>query len=120
MGINLARVKTIAFAISAGFTGLAGGLLAHKIGYLAPDGFNLLMSIQLLLMVVVGGLGSLHGAVYGAIFIGFFAPGLGFIKRQFAREISSYPWIGTGDIWVDSCPSPHLRAFRDIWEMVEN
>ena len=40
--------------ISAGFTGLADRLLAHKIGYLAPDSFNLLISIQLLLMVVVG------------------------------------------------------------------
>ena len=44
-----------AFAISAAFTGLAGALFAHKIGYLAPDGFTLITSIQLLLMVVVGG-----------------------------------------------------------------
>ena len=51
-------------------TGLAGGLFAHKLGYLAPDAFTLLTSIQLLLMVVVGGLGSLQGVIFGAIFIG--------------------------------------------------
>jgi branched-chain amino acid transport system permease protein len=70
MGINLARTKMLAFALSAGFTGLAGGLFAHRMTYLAPDAFNIITSIQLLLMVVVGGVGSLHGVIYGAIFIG--------------------------------------------------
>ncbi|MFT5482179.1 MAG: branched-chain amino acid transport system permease protein [Halieaceae bacterium] len=69
MGIALAGTKSTAFAISAGFTGVAGALFAHKLGYLSPDAFSLLTSIQLLLMVVVGGLGSLHGVFYGAIFI---------------------------------------------------
>jgi branched-chain amino acid transport system permease protein len=70
MGIDLAKTKSLAFAISAAFTGLAGGLFAHKLGYLTPDAFTLLLSIQLLLMVVVGGLGSLHGVIFGAVFIG--------------------------------------------------
>jgi branched-chain amino acid transport system permease protein len=70
MGVNLARYKTTAFALSAGFTGIAGGLFAHKIGFLAPDAFNIILSIQLLLMVVVGGLGSLHGAIFGALIVG--------------------------------------------------
>jgi branched-chain amino acid transport system permease protein len=69
MGVNLAVYKTMAFAYSAGLTGLAGALFAHKIGFLAPDIFSVLLSIQLLLMVVVGGLGSLHGALYGAVFV---------------------------------------------------
>jgi branched-chain amino acid transport system permease protein len=69
MGVNLAVYKTMAFAYSAGLAGLAGALFAHKIGFLAPDIFSVLLSIQLLLMVVVGGLGSLHGAVYGAVFV---------------------------------------------------
>ena len=47
MGINLATTKTVAFALSAAFTGLAGGLFSHRIGYLAPDSFTLLTSIQL-------------------------------------------------------------------------
>ena len=96
VGINLARIKTIAFAISAGFTGLAGGLLAHKIGYLAPDGFNLLVSIQLLLMVVVGGLGSLHGAVYGAVFIGFLPQTLALLRDNLPERLAHTPGLEPG------------------------
>ncbi|MFL2504685.1 MAG: branched-chain amino acid ABC transporter permease [Candidatus Azotimanducaceae bacterium] len=96
MGINLARTKTIAFAISAGFTGLAGGLLAHKIGYLAPDSFNLLISIQLLLMVVVGGLGSLHGAIYGAIFIGFLPQALALLRDNLPEKFAQIPGLEPG------------------------
>jgi len=69
MGVNLALYKTMAFAYSAAMMGVAGALFAHKIGFLAPDIFTVLLSIQFLLMVVVGGLGSLHGAVLGAIFV---------------------------------------------------
>jgi branched-chain amino acid transport system permease protein len=69
MGVNLAVYKTMAFAYSAALMGIAGALFAHKIGFLAPDIFSVLLSIQLLLMVVVGGLGSLHGAVFGAVFV---------------------------------------------------
>ncbi len=69
MGVHLARYKTLAFAYSAGLMGAAGALFAHKIGFLAPDIFTVLLSIQFLLMVVVGGLGSLHGALYGAVFV---------------------------------------------------
>ena len=69
MGVNLAVYKTMAFAYSAGLMGVAGALFAHKIGFLAPDIFSVLLSIQFLLMVVVGGLGSLHGALFGAVFV---------------------------------------------------
>ena len=69
MGVNLAVYKTMAFAYSAALMGLGGALFAHKIGFLAPDIFSVLLSIQFLLMVVVGGLGSLHGALYGAVFV---------------------------------------------------
>jgi branched-chain amino acid transport system permease protein len=69
MGVNLARYKTLAFAYSAALMGVAGALFAHKIGFLAPDIFSVLLSIQFLLMVVVGGLGSLHGALFGAVFV---------------------------------------------------
>jgi branched-chain amino acid transport system permease protein len=69
MGVNLALYKTTAFAYSAALMGVAGALFAHKVGFLAPDIFSVLLSIQFLLMVVVGGLGSLHGAILGAIFV---------------------------------------------------
>jgi branched-chain amino acid transport system permease protein len=96
MGIDLARTKSIAFAISAGFTGLAGGLFAHKLGYLAPDAFTLLTSIQLLLMVVVGGLGSMHGVFYGAIFIGLLPQGIAMMRDTLPAAIGQLPGLEPG------------------------
>ncbi len=69
MGIHLARYKTLAFAISAAMTGLAGALFAHYVRYLAPDAFDVLLSVQFVTIVFVGGLGSLRGAVLGAMFV---------------------------------------------------
>jgi len=69
MGIHLARYKTISFALSAAITGIAGALYAHKLQFISPDQFGLLQSIELLLLIVVGGLGSVHGAFLGAIFV---------------------------------------------------
>ena len=68
MGINLARYKTIAFALSAAITGLAGALYAHKLRFLSPDQFTFLQSIELLIILVVGGVGSIYGAIFGAAF----------------------------------------------------
>ncbi len=68
-GIGLARYKSLAFVISAGIAGLAGALYGPLVGYLTPESFNLLLSIKFLLMVVVGGLGTLPGALIGAAFI---------------------------------------------------
>ncbi len=69
LGIQLARYKTIAFAVSAALTGLAGALYAHRILFVSPEQFTIMVSVELLVLVVVGGLGSLHGAVFGAVFI---------------------------------------------------
>ena len=69
MGIPLARYKTLAFAISAALTGLGGALYAHKIQFLTPEQFGIIQSIDLLLLIVIGGLGSIHGAFLGAIFL---------------------------------------------------
>ncbi len=69
MGINLARYKTLSFALSAGFAGLGGALYAHKLSFISPDQFNILQSIDLVLMIVIGGVGSVHGAFLGAIFL---------------------------------------------------
>ena len=69
MGIHLAHYKTLAFSVSAGLAGLGGALYAHKIKFLSPDQFNILQSLDLLLMVVIGGLGSVHGAFVGALFL---------------------------------------------------
>jgi branched-chain amino acid transport system permease protein len=69
MGIHLARYKTMSFALSAALAGIGGALYAHQIQFLSPDQFSLLQSVDLLLMIVIGGLGSIHGAFLGAIFI---------------------------------------------------
>jgi len=69
MGIHLAFYKTTAFALSASLTGIAGALYAHQIRFITPEQFTILQSIELLLMVVIGGLGSIHGAFFGAAFI---------------------------------------------------
>ena len=69
MGIHLARYKTLSFALSAAIVGLAGALYAHKLRFISPDQFSIAQSIDLLLLVVVGGLGSVHGAFLGAIFL---------------------------------------------------
>ena len=69
LGIPVGRIKVAAFALSAGVTGVAGALLAHHTKYITPDAFTLILSMELVLMVVIGGLGSLRGAVLGAILI---------------------------------------------------
>lgn len=69
MGIHLARYKTLSFMISAALAGMGGALYAHKLQFISPDQFNILQSVDLLLMVVIGGLGSIHGAFLGAIFL---------------------------------------------------
>jgi len=68
MGISLPKFKTTAFAISAFFTGIAGALYAYKISFINPESYTLLLSIEFLAMIIIGGLGSVHGAIFGAIF----------------------------------------------------
>lgn len=81
MGVNLAMVKTTAFGLSAALTGIAGALYAHKLTYISPEQFTIFVSIEFLLIVIIGGLGSLHGAVFGAIFI-IVLPQLVLIARE--------------------------------------
>lgn len=71
MGINTPLFKSLTFAVSALYTGLAGALSAIIVQFVAPDSFDVFLSITLLVGVVVGGLASLSGAVYGAFFIQF-------------------------------------------------
>ena len=90
MGVNLAIYKSMAFAYSAALMGLAGALFAHKIAYLAPDIFTILLSIQFLLLVIVGGLGSLHGAVFGAIFVALLPPVIAILRDGIPGTLSDW------------------------------
>lgn len=67
LGISQAATKRTAYCISGGIAGLAGGFYAHMIGYLTPESFTLMRSIEILVMSIVGGLGSLTGQVFGAV-----------------------------------------------------
>jgi branched-chain amino acid transport system permease protein len=66
-GIDLARYKTIAFALSAFYTGLAGALYAQAVTFIAPDGFTIFLSVRFLAVIIIGGMGSILGSVLGAI-----------------------------------------------------
>ena len=71
MGINNAIYKSLTFGVSAMFTGVAGALGAIAVQFVAPDSFNIFLSITFLVGIVIGGLASISGAVFGAIFIQF-------------------------------------------------
>jgi branched-chain amino acid transport system permease protein len=68
-GVPVTRYKVTVFALSAAFAGLAGGVYAYFLGYLAPGSFPVLLSFQFIVMAVVGGLGTLWGPVVGAVAI---------------------------------------------------
>jgi len=70
MGINISRFKILSFMISAAFGGLAGALFFHKELAVSPGSFTLMCSIEILLMVVLGGLGSFTGSIIGAVILG--------------------------------------------------
>jgi branched-chain amino acid transport system permease protein len=92
MGVNLALYKTLAFAVSAFYAGIAGGLLAGLIGFISPESFNIIESINYLTMVVVGGLGSILGSVLGALLIS--------VLQHLLSGVKSLPQVVYGLILV--------------------
>jgi branched-chain amino acid transport system permease protein len=93
MGIHLARYKTFAFAISAFMTGLAGALFAHYVRFLAPDSFDVLLSVQFVTIVFVGGLGSLHGAILGALFVRLLPQAIAIVRDDLPWGIGRMPGL---------------------------
>mgnify|MGYP000504203332 CR=1 FL=1 len=67
MSVNTNKMKLVAFMLSSGLAGIAGGLFAHVIGYVNPQSFNILKSTECLVMVYLGGMGSLSGSVLSAV-----------------------------------------------------
>jgi len=93
MGVNTAMVKSLTFGVSALYTGVAGALAAIAVQFVAPDSFNFLLSITLLTGVVIGGLASISGAFFGAVFIQF--------VPNVADEISkAAPWAIYGIVLI--------------------
>jgi branched-chain amino acid transport system permease protein len=89
LGIWVAGYKVLAFVLSAAITGLAGALLAHHVQHLSPEGFGLLISLELIMMVVIGGLGSLRGAILGALFIGMLPTFISKLKPFLPQQIGA-------------------------------
>jgi len=81
MGINLVATKILAFGLGAGFAGLAGGIFASKLTSIFPHSFNLLISINVLSLIIVGGIGSIPGVFVGSLIL----VGLPEILREFAE-----------------------------------
>jgi len=90
LGVNLMFYKTLAFAVSAFYAGIAGGLYAFVLRFIEPEVFSLLMSIIFLAMIVVGGLGSIFGAIAGACLLSWLDLEL--------RNILSIPYLGA---WLE-------------------
>jgi len=85
MGVNSALIKTLTFGVSALYTGVAGALGAIVVQFVAPDSFTAVLSINFLVGIVIGGIASISGAFYGALFIQFIP--------NFADQISkAAPW----------------------------
>ena len=93
MGIQLSYYKTLSFAISAALAGVAGALYAHKLQFISPEQFNILQSIDLLLMIVIGGLGSVHGAFLGAIFLITMPQVIALVKDYLPPAIGQAPGL---------------------------
>jgi branched-chain amino acid transport system permease protein len=87
IGINLAVYKTLAFAVSAFYAGIAGGLYAFVLGFFDPFTFNLILSIIFLVMVVVGGLGSVMGSITGAALITY-------LMYDLFKNVGEVPIVG--------------------------
>lgn len=97
LGINTPLYKTLTFGVSAAYTGVAGSLSAIVVGYVAPDSYTFFLSVGLLVGVVVGGLGSIPGALFGGIFV-LYVPNL---AEEFAGVLSKgLSWAAYGIILI--------------------
>jgi branched-chain amino acid transport system permease protein len=111
MGINTALYKSLVFGVSAAYTGVAGALSASVIAYVAPDSFNVFLSVTLLIGSVIGGLASISGAIFGALFIQF--------VPNWAQDISkAAPWAIFGIfliVFMYVMPFGIAGALRLLW-----
>jgi branched-chain amino acid transport system permease protein len=82
VGVRTTRMKVLAFAVSAATVGVAGGLFAHMQSTIRPDDFKMDRSVAMMVMIIVGGLGSVSGAILGAIFVA--------VTLELMRDIQQY------------------------------
>ncbi len=107
MGVNLVFYKTLAFAISAFYAGIAGGLFAFLIGFINPSTFNFILSIYFLAFVIVGGLGSILGSIMGGIVMTWLMLVL--------DKVQELPYLGTvllsfSERWMSVTGLPNIAS----------
>lgn len=111
MGVNNALYKSLTFGVSAAYTGVAGALSALAIAFVAPDAFNVFLSITFLVGIVIGGLASISGAIFGALFIQF--------VPNWAQDISkAAPWAIYGIfliLFMYAMPQGIAGSLRLAW-----
>lgn len=116
MGINLPVFKSMAFGVSAAYTGVAGALGAVVVAFVSPDSFTVFLSITFLVGLVIGGLASIPGAIFGAIFIQF--------VPNIADEISkSAPWAIYGVFLIGFMyllPTGVMGGLYRLWTRVRS
>lgn len=114
MGVNVALYKVKSFAISAAITGFAGVLFAHKLSFISPEMFTLQLSIEFIIVILIGGTFSLHGAVLGAIFIVMIDPFLTYLKDDMPGMIAGVAsTFGAGPAAAASIKSS-IAAFASL------
>lgn len=96
MGVHIAFTKAAAFGISCFITGLAGVLMGMFAGVVTNETFSIVISIQLLMMIVIGGLGSIHGAFFGAAVIAFLPQFLSILKGSVSSSSVAIPGLESG------------------------
>jgi branched-chain amino acid transport system permease protein len=107
MGVNLTFYKTLAFAISAFYAGIAGGLFAFLLGFINPSTFNFILSIYFLAFVIVGGLGSIFGSIMGGIVMTWLMLTL--------DKVQELPYLGTllltfSERWMSVTGLPNVSS----------
>ena len=107
MGVNLTLYKTLAFAVSAFYAGVAGGLFAFLLGFINPSTFNFILSIYFLAFVIVGGLGSIFGSIMGGVVMTWLMLTL--------DKVQELPYIGAvlvsfSDSWMNVAGLPNISS----------
>ena len=92
MGINLVATKLMAFGMGASFGGLSGAIFAAKLASAYPHSFNFLVSVNVLSLIIIGGMGSIPGVIIGALFL----VGL----PELLREVGDYRYLFYGAVLV--------------------
>jgi len=85
MGVSLTRYKVMAFALSSFYVGIAGGFYAYYTSYVHPEHFNLMLSVEFIAMIIIGGMGTILGSIFGAVFITLVPEGLRWVSYSIGQ-----------------------------------